>query len=90
MDYRCPKHDLIFESSTDNRKPGSAKSDDGKLAAMPLDGHPDCPKCKEDIKAGLSNLSALQLQAGVAATKKPATAPVGVVKTGQTTTRKIG
>jgi hypothetical protein len=50
-DYRCPIDDLVFESSTDHRKPGAAKSADGKFLAHPRDGHPDCPKCQERMKA---------------------------------------
>lgn len=47
-DYRCPKHDRIFESLTDIRKPGAQAS--GNLAAHPVNGHPDCPKCTEEAK----------------------------------------
>ena len=47
MDYRCPKHDLVFEAFTDMRKPGANAT--ATLAAMPRDGHPDCPKCQEDL-----------------------------------------
>jgi len=48
-DYRCPKHDLIFETSTDSRKPGALST--ATLAAHPKDGHPDCPQCIEAAKA---------------------------------------
>jgi hypothetical protein len=49
MDYRCPKHDLVFESFTDQRKPGANAT--ANLAAHPQDGHPDCPLCIEAAKA---------------------------------------
>jgi hypothetical protein len=48
-DYRCPKHDKIFESSTDSRKPGALATE--TLPAHPRDGHPDCPLCIEAAKA---------------------------------------
>ena len=51
-DYRCPKHDRIFESTTDHRRPGS--SADGKFAAHPTNGHPDCPLCQADAQAPAS------------------------------------
>jgi len=86
MEMRCPKHDRIFDTTTDSRKPGSGKSDDGKLAAMPLDGHPDCPKCQDDAKDGLSDLSAKQLQAALAAPQK---ARPNVVDSAQPVKRKI-
>jgi len=50
-EYRCPKHDRIFETYTDLRKPGALATPDGKLAAHPHDGHPDCPKCQEELAA---------------------------------------
>lgn len=37
-EMRCPIHDLIFETTTDQRKPGSS--------GMPANGHTDCPLCK--------------------------------------------
>jgi|SRR5580704_482148 hypothetical protein len=48
-DYRCLKHDRVFETATDSRRPGSNAT--ATLAAHPHDGHPDCPKCAEDIAA---------------------------------------
>ena len=39
-EYRCPKHDRVFEASSDQRKPGA----DGH----PVNGHPECPKCIEE------------------------------------------
>lgn len=41
MEYRCPKHDVIFDSETSNKKPGADKS-------HPVGGHPDCPKCQRE------------------------------------------
>lgn len=49
MTFRCPKHDLIFESVTDNRMPGSAA--DANLPGHPVNGHPDCPLCQRDASA---------------------------------------
>jgi len=46
--FRCPKHDLIFEAGIDQRKPGALASPDGKLAAHPHDGHPECPLCEKE------------------------------------------
>lgn len=45
-EYRCPKHDVIFDTTTDSRKPGAGAS--GKLPAHPASGHPDCPLCQRD------------------------------------------
>jgi hypothetical protein len=58
-EYRCMKHDRVFEAVTDIRKPGANPSvnpdtgkPDGKLPGHPAGGgHPDCPKCQEDAKA---------------------------------------
>jgi hypothetical protein len=47
MDYRCPKHDRIFEAQMDQRRPGSNAT--ANLPAHPVDGHPECPKCAEDL-----------------------------------------
>jgi len=44
-EMRCPTHDRIFETVTDQRKPGAGATD--KLPAHPVNGHPDCPKCAE-------------------------------------------
>lgn len=50
--YRCPKHDLIFETLTDQRKPGAlaVSNAKGTFKAHPVDGHPDCPKCEEEAQ----------------------------------------
>jgi hypothetical protein len=48
MDYRCPKHDLVFEATSDSRKPGALAMD--TLPAHPANGHPNCPLCVEDAK----------------------------------------
>jgi hypothetical protein len=55
MDFRCPKHDLIFETVTDHRKPGALKND--KFPAHPVNGHPDCPKCHEEAQDKTANSS---------------------------------
>lgn len=46
-DYRCPKHDLIFTSLLDHRRPGTLKQD-GNFPPHPVNGHPDCPVCQRD------------------------------------------
>jgi hypothetical protein len=46
-DFRCIKHDRVFESFTDSRKPGA----EGHPAGG---GHPDCPKCKDEAKNGVA------------------------------------
>jgi hypothetical protein len=51
MQYRCPKHDLLFESLTDHRPPDSNAK--GAFARHPIHGHPDCPKCEEETAANL-------------------------------------
>jgi hypothetical protein len=48
-EYRCLKHDRIFETATDMRRPGSNATD--TLPAHPHDGHPDCLKCSEEMAA---------------------------------------
>lgn len=45
-EFRCPKHDSIFETMTDHRKPGALAA--ANFPAHPKDGHPDCPKCIEE------------------------------------------
>lgn len=57
-EYRCPKHDVIFDTTTDSRKPGAQAS--GKLPAHPVNGHPDCPLCQTATKP-----AALASQPGV-------------------------
>lgn len=49
-DFRCPKHDLIFNASVDTRPPGSAGNRDKGLAAHPANGHPECPMCAAESK----------------------------------------
>lgn len=44
-DYRCPKHDQIFNATIDTRVPGSAEDKARSLSAHPVDGHPECPLC---------------------------------------------
>ena len=50
-DFRCPKHDVVFQATTDQRAPGAGKSSDGKLAAHPVGCHPDCPVGQADKTA---------------------------------------
>lgn len=45
-DFRCPKHDRIFTSTTDHRAPNSGAK--GPFPAHPVNGHPDCELCQED------------------------------------------
>lgn len=52
-EYRCPKHDLIFQTLTDQRKPGSLASSDKKFPAHPVSGHPDCPLCQEEMSSSV-------------------------------------
>lgn len=54
--YRCPKHDRIFETTTDSRAPGSNASSNGKFPAHPLNGHPDCELCQDDQVAALTTI----------------------------------
>ncbi len=42
-ELRCPKHDVVFSATTDQRFPGAGPSTDGKLPAHPENCHPDCP-----------------------------------------------
>lgn len=53
-DYRCPKHDRIFTSTTDHRPPGSPAK--GSFAAHPVGGHPDCELCQADGVTGLTGV----------------------------------
>lgn len=75
MDYRCPKHDVIFESSTDQRKPGALAT--ATLPAHPVNGHPDCPQCIEAAKAPKSQAelqSEARARAAAAASRAAAAA----------------
>ena len=51
--FRCPKHDVVFETLTDERKPG-ALARDGK-PAHPAHCHPDCPQ-KNAVQTTASGL----------------------------------
>jgi hypothetical protein len=58
MEFRCPFHDVVFETQTDHSKPGTrGKDQDGRpfgVHVHPLymrddgyiAGHPDCPLCQ--------------------------------------------
>lgn len=54
-DFRCPRHDLIFQSDTDHRKPGSAAT--ANSPAMPVNGHVDCPRCQKEAKEPVAGTS---------------------------------
>ena len=60
--YRCPKHDIVFDSTTDHRMPGSAEK--GNFPAHPADGHPDCPRCQEEAKQPTASSTAAPRAAG--------------------------
>lgn len=48
-EFRCMKHDRIFEAFTDIRKPGANENE--TMPAHPAGGgHPDCPMCQQDAK----------------------------------------
>lgn len=47
--FRCPTHDVVFETLTDERKPG-ALARDGK-PGHPSGCHPDCPQKKSAATA---------------------------------------
>lgn len=47
-DYRCPKHDRVFNASIDTRAPGSQADPLKHLSAHPVNGHPECPLCLEE------------------------------------------
>lgn len=47
MNYRCPKHDVVFFAALDVRPPGSPADPNKGLSAHPENGHPECPLCAE-------------------------------------------
>jgi hypothetical protein len=49
---RCPKHDHVFETTTDSRAPNSGAKD--HLPAHPLGGHPDCELCQKEKKSAVA------------------------------------
>lgn len=52
--YRCPKHDVVFDTETDDSKPGKTKkAADGvtDIHIHPIDCHPDCPTGKRERAA---------------------------------------
>jgi hypothetical protein len=53
--FRCPKHDVVFESLTDQRKPGATAAKN--FPAHPVNGHPDCPQCQAETKAEIGKTS---------------------------------
>jgi hypothetical protein len=61
-DFRCPTHDVVFQSMTDHRKPGSNAS--GNFQAHPEAGHPDCPLCQDDIVAGVTRVPVTRGEGG--------------------------
>jgi hypothetical protein len=65
--YRCPRHDVVFETQTDHSKPGTrAKNPEENNRntgphvhpqyLMPdggsISGHPDCPLCIDAVDNG--------------------------------------
>ena len=66
--YRCPKDDIVFETSTDDRKPGAVASKDGRFPAHPENGHPDCPLCMDRAVADVTKIPPTR-DGGRAATK---------------------
>lgn len=62
-EYRCPKHDKIFTSTTDHRAPGSLAK--GAFAAMPVNGHPDCELCQSDAVAKVTGVPVSRAEAFV-------------------------
>jgi hypothetical protein len=54
MEYRCPQHDVVFQTETDHTKPGSIKAGAEKSShprnAAGEWGHPDCPLCQKEAK----------------------------------------
>lgn len=58
-DMRCPYHDVVFQTDTNNTKPGSRKNIDGKEVGDHIhpqypggiSGHVDCPLCKKVASA---------------------------------------
>ena len=46
--YRCPKHDVLFDTLTDSRKPGALAVQN--FPAHPANCHPDCPQ-RETVSA---------------------------------------
>jgi hypothetical protein len=60
MEMRCPKHDRIFETVTDHRKPDAPAS--GSFKAHPVGGHPDCSLCQREAQ-GRRVLSREQVKA---------------------------
>jgi hypothetical protein len=61
-DYRCPKHDLVFQALTDLRPPGALANKEKNLPAHPQNGHPDCPLCMEEAKT--ASVPAPEVRAG--------------------------
>ncbi len=53
--YKCPKHDKVFETFTDERRPGAQQN--GKHLAHPVDGHPDCDLCQSDAVTAVTHAS---------------------------------
>jgi len=58
MTYRCPTHDCVFETLTDERKPG-ALAREGK-PAHPAGCHPDCPQRDKNAKTASTSISGLR------------------------------
>lgn len=58
MEFRCPMHDILFQTETDHTKPGTPLSVKAKQAGKKthpkneqgISGHPDCPLCMKDAQ----------------------------------------
>jgi hypothetical protein len=63
MEFRCPFHDVVFDTDTDSRKPGTRMTDSEgkqtgehvhplyKVGTGYIAGHPDCSLCQRAIAA---------------------------------------
>lgn len=67
MQFRCPTHDLVFDTITDHRHPGfvkkSAHSDEPDEVVFQDNCHPDCPQNKANVKTDQARRSSRQLPA---------------------------
>jgi hypothetical protein len=59
--YRCPTHDVIFESHTDSRPPGSRGNKN--IPDQPDNCHPDCPMKDVNTKGTNTGVSAVAVPA---------------------------
>jgi len=64
-DFRCPRHDVLFQTETDHKKPGSDKSHPKSESGIA--GHPDCPMCKKEKKGSTRQIPSADPPAATAA-----------------------